>query len=87
MKADLSPLYGYQQAIPYTDQVHPSNQLPTILTTREQKSEAVKRAKLNVVKALIDKYQMSRVMVSNRNRNDNNDDNDNSNDDEWCYWW
>lgn len=63
---DLSSLYQYQIPSVFTDHVHNGNErLPNELITREQKSEAIKRTKLQVVKALIDKYQMSRVMVGN----------------------
>ena len=46
----------------FTDHVHPSGRL-TQVETKEEVSEAIKRAKLNVVKRLVDQYAMDRVMV------------------------
>lgn len=49
---------------PFTDAVHPRNMLPLELTEKDDISEATKRAKLILVKRLIDKYSMDRVLVS-----------------------
>ena len=46
----------------FTDHVHPSGKLMRV-ETKEEVSEAIKRAKLNVVKRLVDQYAMDRVMV------------------------
>ena len=61
---DPAALDTFQARAPtaFTDHVHPSGEL-TRVETKEERSEAIKRMKLNVVKRLVDQYAMDRVMV------------------------
>lgn len=56
-------LYTYGGPLPFTDSVHPSQHLGNVLRTPEEKSEATKRAKLQLVQELVDKYKMDRVII------------------------
>ena len=53
---------------PFTDGIHPRKPLPHELTDKDDISEATKRAKLVLVKQLIDKFAMDRVLVSTVSR-------------------
>lgn len=55
--------YDIQACEEFTDKVHAHVEIKKRVTTSEEISEATKRAKLQLVKELIDKYQMERVMV------------------------
>ena len=56
-------LYTYGGPLPFTDSVHPPQHLGNVLRTPEEKSEATKRAKLQLVQELVDKYKMDRVII------------------------
>lgn len=47
----------------FTDGVHRNASLPSIPQNADEKSEAEKRAKLQLLVGLIDKYKMERVIV------------------------
>lgn len=47
----------------FTDGVHPHAPLPSLPRSAEEKSEAQKRAKLQLAVALINKYRMERVII------------------------
>ena len=57
-----SSLYSVQRPS-FTDGVHPAATLPHRLSTPEEKSEATKRAKLQLMVALLNQYKMDRVIV------------------------
>ena len=61
---ELSLECDIQNPSPYTDGIHPRKPLPHELTDKDDISEATKRAKLILVKRLIDKFAMDRVLVS-----------------------
>lgn len=56
--------YDIQACEEFTDKVHAGVTVGKRVETREEVSEATKRAKLQLVKELIDKYQMERVVVA-----------------------
>lgn len=58
--------YDIQACGEFTDKVHAGVTVGKRVATREEVSEATKRAKLQLVKELIDKYQMERVVVGAR---------------------
>jgi len=65
---ELSPDCDIQNPSPFTDGIHPRKPLPHELTDKDDISEATKRAKLVLVKQLIDKFAMDRVLVSTVSR-------------------
>ena len=60
----MREVYIDQKLSSFTDGIHPKMALPLELTKKEEISEATKRAKLSIVKRLIDTYSMDRVLVS-----------------------